>query len=211
MIREIFKGCNEDNYLEKTKERSFLMETEGKGALTHHAKRLVTLFVVMIMLMCALSMNVFAASGKMEVAGTVYEFDKDRRYEFDECSSSEKTGSNNTYGTFYISGNVSDVNEESGVPAYEVSDGNLTFYYNYGDAVLNAGEDEWHLVDDKSKKVDDMKLSSDIMKGAIIIQTSKDRKNWVDVDTICNAFDDTPARLQSGDSGAGGQGKKEAE
>ena len=173
------------------------METEGKRSLTHHAKRLVTLFVVMIILLCTLPMNVFAASGKTEVTGTVYEFDKDSHYEFDESSSSEKTGNNNTYGIFYISGNVSDVNAKSGVPAYEVSDGNLTFYYNYGDAVLNAGEDEWHLVDDKSKKVDDMKLSSDIMKGAIIIQTSKDRKNWVDVDTICNAFDDTPIRTSS--------------
>ena len=173
------------------------METEGKRSLTHHAKTLVTLFVVMIILLCTLPMNVFAASGKTEVTGTVYEFDKDSHYEFDESSSSEKTGNNNTYGIFYISGNVSDVNAKSGVPAYEVSDGNLTFYYNYGDAVLNAGEDEWHLVDDKSKKVDDMKLSSDIMKGAIIIQTSKDRKNWVDVDTICNAFDDTPIRTSS--------------
>lgn len=173
------------------------METEGKRSLPHHTKRLATLFAVMIMLMCALPMNVFAASGKTEVAGTVYEFDEDSHYEFDESSSSEKTGSNNTYGTFYISGNVSDVNEESGVPAYEVSDGNLTFYYNYGDTMLNASDDEWHLVDDKSKKVDDIKLSSDIMKGAIIIQTSKDRKNWVDVDTVYNAFDDTPIRTSS--------------
>ena len=128
------------------------METEGKRSLPHHTKRLATLFAVMIMLMCALPMNVFAASGKTEVAGTVYEFDEDSHYEFDESSSSEKTGSNNTYGTFYISGNVSDVNEESGVPAYEVSDGNLTFYYNYGDTMLNASDDEWHLVDDKFKK-----------------------------------------------------------
>ena len=173
------------------------METEGKRSLPHHTKRLATLFAVMIMLMCALPMNVFAASGKTEVAGTVYEFDEDSHYEFDESSSSEKMGSNNTYGTFYISGNVSDVNEESGVPAYEVSDGNLTFYYNYGDTMLNASDDEWHLVDDKSKKVDDIKLSSDIMKGAIIIQTSKDRKNWVDVDTVYNAFDDTPIRTSS--------------
>ena len=173
------------------------MKKEGKRLLPHHTKGLAILFVVMIMLLCSLPVNVLAVSGKTEIAGTVYEFDKDSHYEIDESVSSEKTGSNNTYGTFYISGNVSDVNEKSGVPAYEVSEGNLTFYYNYGDAVLNAGEDEWHLVDDKSKNVDDMKLSADIMKGAIIIQTSKDRKNWVDVDTICNAFDDTPIRTGS--------------
>ena len=173
------------------------MKTGEKRSMPHHTKRVAMLVVAMLMLPCVWPMNVFAASGKTEVAGTVYEFDKDSHYKFDESCPSEKTDSNNTYGTFYISGKVSDVNEEFGVPAYEVSDGNLTFYYNYGDAVLNAGEDEWHLVDDKSKKVDEMKLSSDIMKGAIIIQTSKDRKNWVNVDTICNAFDDTPLRTSS--------------
>ena len=173
------------------------METEEKRSLKCYANRLVTLFVVMMTFLIVLPMDAFAASGKTEAVGTIYEFNKKSHYEFDESDSSEKTGSNNTYGTFYISGNVSDVNEESGVPAYKVSDGNLKFYYNYGDTILNAGEDEWHLVDDKSKKVADMKLSSKIMKGAIIIQTSKDRKNWTDVDTICNAFAQTPVSTRS--------------
>ncbi len=187
----------DEDCLEERKREGLIMETGGRRSLANQFKGLVTLFVVMMIWLCALSMNVFAASGKTEVAGTVYEFDKNSHYEFDESGSSEKTDGKNTYGTFYVSGDVSDVNEESGVPAYEVSDGNLTFYYNYGDTMLNAGEDEWHLVDDKSKKVADMKLSSDIMKGTILIQTSKDRKNWVDIDTVCNAFDDTPIRTNA--------------
>ena len=159
--------------------------------------KLAILFLAIAMIIYALPMRIFAASEKTEVAGKVYEFDKDSHYEWEESGAGEKTGNSNIYGRFYISGNVSDVSEESKVPSYEVSDGNLEFYYNYGDTLLNAGEDEWHLVNDKSKKVAGMKLSSDIMKGAIIIQTSKDRENWVDVDTICNAFDSTPIRTNS--------------
>ncbi len=159
--------------------------------------KLAILLIAIAIIICALPMRIFAASEKTEVAGKVYEFDKDSHYEWEESGAGEKTGNSNTYGRFYISGNVSDVSEESKVPSYEVSDGNLEFYYNYGDTLLNAGEDEWHLVNDKSKKVAGMKLSSDIMKGAIIIQTSKDRENWVDVDTICNAFDSTPIRTNS--------------
>lgn len=46
IIREIFKGCNENYQLNKSTERSFLMETKEKRSLSHHTKRLVTLFVV---------------------------------------------------------------------------------------------------------------------------------------------------------------------
>jgi hypothetical protein len=168
-----------------------------KAPLSHYTKTIVTLFMIVTTLMCVLPTSVFADTGKTEVTGTVYEFDKDSHYEFDESDSSEKTGNSNTYGTFYIGGSISDIDEKSDIPAYKVSDGNLEFYYNYGDTVLNASEDEWHLVDDKSKKVNNSKLSSNILKGTIIIQTSKDKINWVDVETIYNAFDDTPIRTDS--------------
>ena len=173
------------------------METKEKRKLSQHAKGLATLFVAVMLLLCSMPMTAFAESGKTEITGKIYEFDKDSHYEFHEGGESKETGNSNTYGTFYISGGVTAVSEESGVPSYEVSDGNLEFYYNHGETMLNASEDEWHLVNDKSKKVADMKLSSDIMKGAIIVQTSKDRKNWVDVETICNAFSDTPIRTSS--------------
>ncbi len=174
------------------------METEGKRTLRLHLKRLTALFALTAMaLLCLLPESAFAESGKIEVAGKIYEFDKDSSYEVQESNAYEETDDNNTYGTFFVNGSVSDINEKSGVPAYEVSDGNLIFYYNYGDTVLNAGEDEWHLVDDKSKKADGINLPSDIMKGAIIIQTSKDGENWVNVDAACNAFGDTSIRTSS--------------
>ena len=173
------------------------METKEKRTLSQNAKRFV-MSVVAVMILCySLSMIAFAKSDETEIIGKVYEFDKDSHYEFHEGGKFKETGNSNTYGTFFIRGGVTAVSEEAGLTSYEVSDGNLEFYYNYGDTLLNASEDEWHPVNDKSKKVADMKLSSDIMKGAIIVQTSKDRKNWVDVETIWNAFSDTPIRSSS--------------
>ena len=49
-------------------------------------------------------------------------------------------------------------------------------------------------MNDKSKKVAGVKLDANIMKGAIILQTSKDGKTWTEVKTICNAFSDMPIR-----------------
>lgn len=171
------------------------METKDEWTLFQQTTRIAALFVAM--LLCSLSLTAFAEDGKIEVTGGVYEFDKDSNYEFHEDGIPKETRKGNTYGTFYISGDIADVSEKSGIPSYEVGNGNLAFYYNHGDTMLNAGEDTWHLIDDKSKKVADMKLDSNIMKGAIILQTSKDRKNWVDVETIYNAFNDTPIRTSS--------------
>lgn len=170
------------------------MGTKETGTLMGQTKRFATMFVVLAMLLGALPITTFAETGKTEIAGKLYEFDKDSHYEFHEADTSEQATTENTYGTFYISGNIATNGNESGVPSYEVSDSGLSIYYNYGDTKLNANEDSWHLVNDKSKKVADMKLDSNIMKGAIILQTSKDRKNWVDVRTIYNAFSDTPIR-----------------
>lgn len=149
---------------------------------------------VMVMLFAGPPINVSAATENSEVAGKIYEFGKKSHYEFQEDTSFKKADSGNTYGTFHINGNVGAVSEKSGVPSYEVKDGNLDLYYEYEDTMLNADNDAWHLVDDKSKKVAGKKLDSDIMKGAIIIQISKDGMNWVEEVTICNAFSDVPIR-----------------
>lgn len=153
--------------------------------------------LAMVMLLSSLPRIASATTSQTEVVGKYYEFDKDSHYEFHEADTSEPTSTEITYGTFYINGNIATNGNKSGVPSYEVADSGLIIYYNYGDTKLNANEDAWHLINDKSNKVADMKLGSDIMKGAIILQTSKDRKNWVDVQTIYNAFSDTPIRTSA--------------
>ena len=178
------------------KKRVWTMRIQ-QSARFHRGKRVSLFFVVLMTLVCVLSTSVFAESEKNEVSGSVYTFDKDSHYAFQDEGVPQKTGADNTYGTFSINGNVTAISEKSGVPSYEVAEGGLAFYYNYGDSMLHADEDAWHLVKDKSKKVADRKLDSAIGKGTILLQTSKDRKNWVDVETIYNAFSDTPIRTDS--------------
>lgn len=143
------------------------------------------------------SLTALATNERIEVSGKVYEFNKSSHYEFHEDNSFTSSESRDTYGTFSINGNIDNMSVHNGVPSYEVSDGNLTLFYNYGDVTLNADVDSWHLIDDKSKKVADMTLDSNIMKGTIILQTSKDQKTWVDVNVTTNAFSDIPIRTDS--------------
>ena len=53
------------------------METKEKKMLVQRTKRMAGLFVAVLTMLCSLQMTVFAESGKAEVAGKVYEFEKD--------------------------------------------------------------------------------------------------------------------------------------
>ena len=168
-----------------------------KDSIPTGIKRTVALLTATVLVFSTFTLTAFATAAKTEVSGRIYEFGKDSHYEFSETKEISETGNSNTYGTFSISGEVSDVTTKDGIPAYEVTEGNLKFFYNYGDTLLNADEDSWHLIEDKSKKVDDLKLDENILKGAIILQTSTDRLNWVDVVSMTDAFNKAPIRTES--------------
>ncbi len=68
------------------------METKEKRKLSQHAKGLATLFVAVMLLLCSMPMTAFAESGKTEITGKIYEFDKDSHYEFHEGGESKETG-----------------------------------------------------------------------------------------------------------------------
>lgn len=158
-----------------------------------------TMILCVVALTTLYSVNAFtkSKSEKNAIVGKVYEFDKNDDYDISESDKSSSTDKVETYGEFSILGNIGNISEKNGVPAYEVTSGNLDLYYTYSDALLKAEEKKWHLVADKGKKLDGNKLDKKILKGAIIIQTSKDRKNWTDIKCLTNAFDDEPVRTET--------------
>lgn len=156
--------------------------------------RIFATMMAITLLFSSMAFAASAASEKISVPGDVFEFDKDSHYEFSSNSDSVGSKADNTYGTFAIGGNITSESTKNGIPAYEVTDGSLSLYYNHGDSLLTAGEDDWHLIDDKSKKLDYLTLDSNILKGAIVVQTSPDGLNWIDVISLTNAFSETPNR-----------------
>lgn len=169
-----------------------------RSSISRCASKVAVIAVTAFMIIAALPCAAFATSARTEVPGKVYESDKDGHYEFSDKAESAETSSENTYGSFLISGEVSNVTEKSGVPAYEVSEGNLQLFYNYGDTLLvNENKDSWHLIEDKSKKLNNVKLKDDIKKGALILQTSTDGLNWIDEICLTDAFNEIPVRTES--------------
>ena len=129
------------------------------------------------------------------ITGVVYQFGEKGSYDLSSADKSSSTQSGTeSDGQFSITGDISSVSEKNGFPSYSVRGGTLSFSYTYDDGLLKASEDEDHLVDDNSKKVNGQTLDSDIKKGALIVQTSKDGKIWFNVPgaTFTNVFKANP-------------------
>ncbi len=140
----------------------------------------------------------YAVSSGVNISGMVYEFDEKSHYEFSSVEEYTSTADGGkTYGKLLINGNVTDITEINGIASYGVESEDVTFSYTYGDSLLTADEDEWHLIDDKSKTVDVIKLGDRIMKGVLILQTSMDGKTWVDDVCKTNVFEDIPTQTES--------------
>ncbi len=129
-------------------------------------------------------MTAYAKEASVAVDGKTYEFDKDSHYEFSATSAS----GGSTFGTFTVSGELKSTGNKNGAPAYSVSSENVSFYYSYNQSRLNATETEWHLIDDKTKKLDTISLDKNILSGTIVVQSSKNGVNWITDATMTNVF-----------------------
>ncbi len=125
------------------------------------------------------------------MSGKVYEFGKDSSYEIDGAGYAEST-SDNTYGNFTVNGNIESVSPINGVKAFHVKDGEISLTYAYGNTLLYAPETDWHLYADKEKKVNGINLGGQLGKGALIVQSSRDRLNWRNEFIDTNVFEDVP-------------------
>lgn len=130
------------------------------------------------------TMKVYAKETSTTVKGGIYEFAADAHYDF---SSSAASGGD-TFGSFTVSGNLKNTGNKNGVPAYSVNSETLNFYYSYSQSKLTVADTEWHLIDDKTKKVDTISLNKNVMSGAIIVQSSKDGVNWITDVTMTDVF-----------------------
>lgn len=167
-----------------------------KNLITKPIKFSLALLVAVVFILTALIQQAFAQEAKNQVPGRIYNFGKDSQYEFSETKDFSPTDKTNTYGSFFLGGKIADVTTKDGISAYEVAEGNLEFFYNYGDKLLNAEEDSWQVINDKGKKIDDLNLGEKILKGALILQTSTDGLNWVNVASMTDAFNKTRIRTK---------------
>lgn len=157
----------------------------GKG------KSFLAVFFALCMVLSVVSISPICVSAKDKtesITGKLYEFEKGSKYEFSSATSTKAATSD--FGSFKITGNMKSISAVNGVTAYEVSDGNVVVDYALGNKYTGDKKDSWYLIDDKTKKVDSETLENNVMKGAIILQTSLDGNSWITDKVLTNVAAD---------------------
>ena len=165
-------------------------------------RKLLKVFSLMMMFALLLSFanyiapEAYAEDSSIDVPGKVYTFGEKDHYEISATKYSASTPSANTLGTFSIAGKIDSDDATDGTPSFSVKEGNVSFTYKYSDALRDAPETKWHLIDDNSKAVWDFKLASNIKKGAIVVQSSKDGKTWINDVELTNVFAESQGQVE---------------
>ena len=155
-------------------------------------KILSGLLAVIIVLSCFASMTVgvYAEEASSIVQGNVYKFDAKSSYEYSTADAFGITTAGNTMGSLVLLGDAKDDGIVNGCQTYTVSTGNLSLAYRFNESALKAKETDWHIIEDSSKTIDNIKIDDKIKSGAIIVQSSSDGKKWLTDVTVTNVFKD---------------------
>lgn len=152
-------------------------------------KKIAILTGIIIIVMggfAASSFSVYAAEKKEILKGEVYDLGVKDEYEI-----SKAVSVSNDASRFYVTGDIQDVSTKNGFASYAVNSGNLKIMLDkkYGASLYTPEKEQnWHIITDKTKVVDSTKLSENIGSGSIIVQTSKDGKAWINVDTEMDIY-----------------------
>ena len=142
-------------------------------------KRLVSVAAVLsvvISMFAITPIEVCATTANLE--GVQYQFSKDCKYVLDEALAQTDITGKTQFGTISIDGNVTRITAKNGMQAYQVSDGRVTIKYNV--------DTQLTVIDDKIKTVAGATVDSNILKGAIIVQSSLDGEKWITDKAITN-------------------------
>lgn len=155
---------------------------------------LVAVILVSVLMLFDSTNQAHAEGNKIDLAGVVYELDKDGDYEFSKSYISvEAADAKNSFGELSISGDIKSTGEMNGIPAYTVRSGNALFSYSFSQDRLFVDDTKWSITSDKSKTIDSIKIDENIQNGVLILQTSMDGKSWVREAVLTNIFiENTP-------------------
>lgn len=87
-------------------------------------KRIITFFLTLSVFSCltctCFGGFIYAEEAKTQITGTVYVFNSDSSYDFSNALTSSSSSLTSPLGSMMISGNIVDITDKNGVPAYKI-------------------------------------------------------------------------------------------
>lgn len=148
---------------------------------------MTSIIMIMIGVFAVNSLDAYAAEEKETLNGKTYDLGEKDEYEINKAEVISDKASR-----FYLTGDISEISTKNGFVSYAVDSGNLKLMIDkeFGATLFTPKkEQDWHIITDKTKVVDSTKLEENIGSGAIIVQTSKDGKTWINVATETDIYE----------------------
>lgn len=136
------------------------------------------------------SMPLPVKASEIGLKGIQYQFDDDCKYAVKDAKAQSDINGKTQYGEIKLEGNLSGTADKNGFQAYQVSSGVVSIKYTIDVS------DDLNVVDDKVKKVSNADLDSNVLSGAIIVQSSVDGENWL-VDKVYTDLLDEDSKFDS--------------
>lgn len=163
--------------------------------------RIISFFLILFSTSVLNSSSVFADQKEITISGKTLDLGEKDKYELSIANEVPETAER-----FILSGDIDSLTTKNGFDSYAVKNDNLKILINtdYGkDLYAQTDSTKWHIIEDKAKTVDGTELSEKIKTGAIIVQTSKDGRTWINSATetdIFNKYDTINNRTVNGES-----------
>ncbi|MDO4479024.1 MAG: hypothetical protein Q4B73_08335 [Lachnospiraceae bacterium] len=116
------------------------------------------------------------------LSGLMYNLGEKEKYDYSKAEVSGGVGKR-----FYVEGDYERTSAVNGFTSFAVHSGNLKIFVDEDFAkelIENEDAKKWHVINDNSKEVNGSALAGKVGSGAILVQTSKDGKAWITVDSV---------------------------
>ena len=106
--------------------------------------------------------TVYAKEDLIFLTGLQYGFDKSSHYEFANAEITNEIDRFSQFGRLSVLGDIKPISDVNGIAAYEVIEGNVVCSYVHEENSNAEQESSIEFVDDKTKKIDDIEINSNI-------------------------------------------------
>ena len=107
---------------------------------------------------------VYAQNSTVGIDGKQYELEEKSKYVYSGVTPSTITSPGSQFGVFSITGDLTSIAAVDGYASYEVTNGMATLSYSPTGVVVNAGDTDWHIFEDKTDDVNGEKLPEKIKR-----------------------------------------------
>lgn len=160
-----------------------------KKLIDKKRKHLIFILYIIVFTIIVLPTNSEAAADSLILIGQIYELPGDNHYDFRDAAEPIKLPDNEAaIGTLSALGKAKENGDLNGIPFITVKTGNLSLQYTINGGKLGLADEVWHIAEDNSKTVNEIKLKKKIGTGALIVQTSLDGENWVEDTVKCDVL-----------------------